>query len=77
MITRFRLEAEGENHEDVEEKLEAATQSMLGHLRATQPEDEWELTDDPTIPAVSSDGSGRAVIFGRRVYRRMENDNAY
>ena len=75
MITRFRLEAEAENEENVEEKLEAATQSMFGFLRDTQPEDEWELTDSPIFPSISEDGS--AVIFGRRVYRQVVKSDAY
>ncbi len=75
MITRFRLEAEAENEETVEEHLEAATQSMFGFLRDTQAEDEWELTDGPIFPAISEEGS--AVMFGRRVYRRKVTDGQY
>lgn len=75
MITRFRLEAEAENEENVEDKLEAASQAMFGFLADTQPEDEWELTDGPIFPAISEDGT--AVMFGRRVYRRKVTNVGY
>lgn len=70
MITRFRLEAEDINDETVEEQLESATQSMLGHLRDFQPSDTWECTDEQIVPALSWEGD-HAVIYGRRVFRRM------
>ena len=73
MITRWRLEAEKETVEDVEDAIESATQAMLGHLRDTQPGDKWECTDDICIPRESA--NGEAVIYGRRVFRRMEAES--
>lgn len=68
MITRWRLEAAADNQEDVEERLEGATQAMLGHLRDVQPDDQWECTDEQIIPAVDQT-TGYAIIYGRRVFR--------
>lgn len=69
MITRFRLEAEGDNREDVEEELTESSNSMLAHLGEVQPGDRWIVTDEPTIPV---EQNGQAIMYGRRVYRRMQ-----
>ena len=72
MITRWRVEAEAENDETMEDHLESFTQAVFGHLRDVQPEDQWECTDEFTTPIRSAWVSGEAVIYGRRVFRVME-----
>lgn len=71
MITRWRIEAEADNLEDVEDEIEGTTQAVLGHLRDVQPEDQWECTDEVFKPHESIEERGRAVAYGRRVFRRM------
>lgn len=71
MITRWRIEAEADNLEDVEDEIEGTTQAVLGHLRDVQPEDSWECTDEVFKPSESSEERGLVVAYGRRVFRRM------
>lgn len=69
MITRWRIESEHATREDVEESIEEATQAMLRHLKVTQPQDEWELTDEKIIPV---ERRGEGLIYARRVFRRHD-----
>lgn len=72
MITRWRIEAEGDNREDVEDDIEGTTQAMLGHLRDVQPTDTWECTDEVILPV---ENDGEAQMYARRVFKRMEEDS--
>lgn len=72
MITRWRIESEADNAEDVEDHMESATQAFLGHLRDVQPEDEWECTDEYG-PKPALDDEFRAIVVMRRVFKRMSD----
>lgn len=71
MITRFRVEVEGDNQEEVVSELNEAFEVMRRHLLVCQPGDGWEITDEHIAPDVDDDGD--AYIAGRRVYRRTWN----
>lgn len=72
MITRFRLEAEADNAEDVQDDIDEGTQAMLAHLSRVQDGDQWECTDE-FGPIPTLDDELRAVVYMRRVFRRIDD----
>lgn len=71
MITRWRIEAESPDKEEVEEEIAEATELFMGQLRFPMCQDtEWECTDEHGPEPVDRDGE--AVFYMRRVFKVYE-----
>ena len=76
MITRFRLEAEGESQADVQKQLGFAVDEMVEHTVTDHTD--WEITDSVFgLNKAETRRLRRAVWCGRIVMKlRRENDGA-
>ena len=74
MITRFRLEAEGESQADVQKQLGFAVDELVDHTVTVHAD--WEITDSVfAIDKARTRQMRRAVWCGRIVCKlRREND---